>query len=358
MRPLRIALVSETFYPAVDATTTTLKATVDRLVALGHQLLIIAPAPGLDSYRGVRVHRVGTLDKVGTQVRGALDTFDPDVLHVSSPGTLGRKALKHARSTGLPSLVVEHSALIEESAEHWRRKVAARADRVVVTSAWVRDRLVELDVDAPLWAPGVDTAAFTPGLRDQWLHDTWSRHRSREGARVVVGYVGGLHRRHGVRSLAALAQLPGIRPVLIGDGPERNWLASRLPAANLLGTLQTGDLTVALPSLDVLVHPGEHQTCAHVLREAAASGVPVVAPRSAGAAEVVRHLETGVLYDSRRRHGLVSAVDAVVADPRRSLLGTRGRELALERSWNDAVDELLERWLTPLVAAAGSHASA
>ena len=81
--------------------------------------------------------------------------------------------------------------------------------------------------------------------------------------------------------------------MLIGDGPEREWLARRLPSARFTGPLQTGDLTIALPTLDVLVHPGEHETDCHALREAAASGVPSVAPRSGGAADVVRHLETG-----------------------------------------------------------------
>lgn len=349
----RIAVVTESFYPAVDATTTALRAVVDRLVDRGHEVLVVAPGPGLTSYRNVRVHRVSTLEKVGTQVRAALDAFAPDAVHLPSPGRLGRKALKHARATGVATLVVEHSPLLETSPDYWCRKVAARADRVLVTSAWMRGRLAELDVDAPLWAPGVDTAAFTPALRDQWLHDSWARTGSRDGARVVVGYVGALHKRHGVRALAGLAALadePGVRPVLVGDGPERGWLEAHLPRAKLLGTLATGDLTVALPSLDVLVHPGEHQTCAHVLREAAASGVPVVAPRSGGAREVVRHLESGLLYDPRARHGLVDAVDAVVRDHRRALLGTRARELALGRTWVDAADELLGEHLLPLAA--------
>lgn len=351
MSPARIAIVTESFYPAVDATTTTLRATVDRLVDRGHELLVVAPGPGLASYRGVRVHRVSTLEKVGTQVRDVLATFAPDVVHLSSPGRLGRKALKHARALDLPTLVVEHSPLLDTSADYWRRKVAHRADRVVVTSRWMRERVAELEVDAPVWAPGVDTAAFTPGLRDQWLHDSWARVGSRAGEQVVVGYVGGLDKRHGVRHLAALADLPGVRPVVIGDGPERGWLESHLPGAKMLGTLQTGDLTVALPSLDVLVHPGEHQTCGHVLREAAASGVPVVAPRSGGAPEAVRHLESGLLYDPRSRRGLLDAVDAVVRDRRRALLGSRARELALARTWTAAVDELLDTHLLPLVPA-------
>ena len=349
MGPARIAIVTETFYPAVDGTTTTLKATVDRLVDLGHELLVVAPGPGLASYRGVRVHRVSTLEKVGTQVREVLQAFGPDVVHLSSPGRLGRKALKHARAAGVPTLVVEHSPLLDTSADYWRRRIAERASRVVVTSRWMQGRLGELDVDAPVWVPGVDTAAFNPALRDQWLHDSWARVGSRAGEQVVVGYVGGLHKQHGVRRLAALADLPGVRPVLIGDGPERGRLESLLPEAKMLGTLRTGDLTVALPSLDVLVHPGEHQTCAHVLREAAASGVPVVAPRSGGAPETVRHLESGLLYDPRARRGLLDAVDAVVRDQRRTLLGSRARELALGRTWVDAVDELVATHLLPLV---------
>jgi phosphatidylinositol alpha 1,6-mannosyltransferase len=111
--------------------------------------------------------------------------------------------------------------------------------------------------------------------------------------------------------------------------------------AKLVGPLPTGDLTVALPSLDVLVHPGEHETCCHALREAGASGVPVVAPRSCGAPDVVRHLESGLLYNPRDPRDLRRAVTAVVADRHRSLLGMRARELAELRTWTDAVDELV-----------------
>ena len=96
---------------------------------------------------------------------------------------------------------------------------------------------------------------------------------------------------------------------------------------------------MALATLDVLVHPGEHETCCHVLREAGASGVPVVAPRAGGAADVVRHLESGVLYDPADPLDLRRAVTSVVADRHRALLGEQGRVLAT-RTWGEAVAEL------------------
>ncbi len=276
---MRIALVTETFYPAVDSTTTTLKATADRLVDLGHTVRIIAPGPGLASYRGCDVVRVRPLEPTGNQVRAAIDAFEPDLVHAASPRFVGRKALKHAARTGVPSVVVEQSPVFDLAADYWRAKVAERADKVLVTSTWMVDRAAELGVDADLWTPGIDPRAFSPTLRDPWLRDSWSRARSKEGPLVVVGYVGGLRKRNGVRRLADLAAVPGIRVVVIGEGPERDWLGKRLPDARFTGPLQTGDLTIALPTLDLLVHPGAHETCCHVLREAAASGIPTVAPR-------------------------------------------------------------------------------
>ena len=100
---------------------------------------------------------------------------------------------------------------------------------------------------------------------------------------------------------------------------------------------------MALASLDVLVHPGEEEGCCHVLRAAAASGVPVVAPRAGGAPEVVRHLETGLLHAPGSGSDLRRAVASLVADSRRAPMGARARALAEQRSWTLAVDELVER---------------
>lgn len=346
---MRIALVTESFYPAVDSSTTTLKASVDQLIDRGHEVRIIAPGPGLSSYRGCDVVRVRPLEPTGAQVRDAITAFQPDVVQAHSPRLVGRKALKHARRAGVPTVAVEQSPIHDLAADYWRAKVAARADRVLVTAPWMIGRAAELGVQAHLWEPGVDTAAFTPALRDQWLHSSWSKARAGEGRRVVVGYVGGLHRAAGVRRLAALADVANIRLVIAGAGPERDWLARRLPGARLTGALATGDLTVALPTFDVLLHPGEHETDCHTHRAAAASGVPVVAPRSGGARDVVCHLETGVLFDTGNPRDLVRAVTAVAADPHRHLLGEAGRAAAAQRSWSDAVDELVTQHLMPLV---------
>ncbi|MDT9592759.1 glycosyltransferase [Nocardioides zeae] len=348
---MRIAVVTESFYPATDGTTTTVRNLLDGLVDRGHTVRLVAPAPGLTSYRNVEIVRVRALDKPGRQVRAALEGFAPDLVHVTSSveigPTLGRKALKHARRLDVPTVAVQQVGVSDLAAPLWTTKVAERADRVLVTARWMVERLAGLGVDAPLWAPGVDTDAFSPALRDDWLHDRWARARSRGGPRTVVGYVGALEKHQGVRRLPEVAAVPGVRLVVVGAGSQHDWLAHRLgsltgPGAKLAGPLAAGDLATAMASLDVLVHPGTGLTCAHALREAHAAGVPVVAARTGGARDVVEHLESGLLFDPTDPRGLVRAVEALAADRHRGLMGEHGRRAAGARSWSDAVAELVD----------------
>jgi phosphatidylinositol alpha 1,6-mannosyltransferase len=69
---------------------------------------------------------------------------------------------------------------------------------------------------------------------------------------------------------------------------------------------------------------------------------------------VVRHLETGLLYDPADPRGLVRAVEALAADRHRGLLGERGREVVGVRTWADAVDELAGLHAALVPAAAGT----
>ena len=284
--------------------------------------------------------RIRPLEPVGAQVRDTLDGFRPDLVHVTSPGALGRKALKHTRRNGVPRVVVEQAPALDVAADYWRAKVADRADAVLVTSSWMVDRMAEFGVSAGLGARG----------RHRRVHPGAARPVAPR--RLVPGPVGRTVPRSssgtsaGCTSATAYAGWPRWPRSPAPAGRHRRRSAARLAGGQgarrqAVGPLQTGDLTIALPSLDVLVHPGEHETCCHALREAAASGVPVVAPRSGGAPDVVRHLESGLLYDPRDPRDLRRAVTAVVADRHRSLLGKRARELAQLRTWTDAVDELM-----------------
>ncbi len=209
--------------------------------------------------------------------------------------------------------MTETSARAEFAPPQWQEQVADRADRLIVTASWLRDRLADAGVAS---SPVVARRGHRPvhsRRRDEALRASWT---DGDLTQVVVGYVGSLRKRHGVRRLAEVARVPGTRLVVVGDGPQQAWLRGRLPdSVRFTGELRPREAAAAMASLDLLVQP-EH--AGDLLpRPARGRGVRGALCRAAagGAADVVEHLETGLLYDPATPLGLVDAVAAVVADP-------------------------------------------
>ena len=116
---------------------------------------------------------------------------------------------------------------------------------------------------------------------------------------AVVGYVGRLVPEKGVDDfLRAVAMLPGVPALIVGNGPERNSLERLVTQLNIkdrvrfLGTQTPGRTAQLLGALDVLALPSRTrpnwaEQFGRVLIEAMALGVPVVASDSGAIAEVV-----------------------------------------------------------------------
>lgn len=340
---MRVAIVTDSFHrtgvPA-DEVTHAVRHTLDHLVDHGHDAVVVAPGPGLADYRGVPVVRTGVAHP--RVVARALARSGADLVHLPSPKLLGAAGLVAARRLGMPVLASHHTDVTSRARQRWVREVYARADRTLAPSRSAVEHLTVLGAsDVRLWQPGIALDLFSPAMRDPHLHARWSRASRRGGARVVVGYVGALKRDKQVRRLVELASVPGIRLVVIGEGPEQAWLADRLPHAHFTGPLGRDALAHAMASLDVLVHPGESQTFCHAVREAQASGVAVVAPAAGGAVDAVRHDRTGLLYDPAEPRELRAAVGALVTSP---ALRDRLARTALtvpQRDWPTASAELV-----------------
>jgi phosphatidylinositol alpha 1,6-mannosyltransferase len=157
---------------------------------------------------------------------------------------------------------------------------------------------------------------------------------------VLVGYVGRLAPEKRVRRLAGVCRLPGVRVVVVGDGPARR-LERESPGAAFLGRRTGPELARIYPSLDVFVHTGPFETFGLTVLEAMASGLPVVAPAGGGPLDLVRHGQTGFLVPPHDDRALGERVWEVVRSPElRAAFGRSGRIDALARSW-EAVDEQL-----------------
>jgi phosphatidylinositol alpha 1,6-mannosyltransferase len=95
----------------------------------------------------------------------------------------------------------------------------------------------------------------------------------------------------------------------------------------------------------VFVHAGPHDTFGQTLQEAAASGLPVVAPAAGGPIDLVRDGVTGLLVAPNDPAALAAAVARLAADPQlRAAQGQAGRGVMLGRTWPDLCDELLDHY--------------
>src|SRR5262249_10811769 len=165
------------------------------------------------------------------------------------------------------------------------------ADRTLAPSTASADSLRANGIERVwVWGRGVDTGLFGPDRRSERL-----RRALAPGGEVLAGYVGRLAQEKPVDLLDQGAALPGIRLVLGGGGPAEAALRRALPGAVFLGPKYGAELAEIYASLDIFVHSGTRETFGQTLQEAAASGLPVVAPAVGGPLDIVSEGTTGFL---------------------------------------------------------------
>jgi phosphatidylinositol alpha 1,6-mannosyltransferase len=372
-------LVAESFLPQRNGVTNSVLHVLRHLAAHGHEALVIGPRAArrdpdaaevhgaslmlvpslpLPSYPEVRIvaapaHRLLTV----------IEDFAPDVVHLASPFLLGWQGLRAADALGLPTVAVYQTDIpgyarrygfapaTAALSQHLAR-IHSRATLNLAPSASAVQQLSAVGVDGVrTWARGVDAKRFAPSRRSEH----WRRAVA-PGGETIVGYVGRLAPEKQVEDLRAIARMPGTRLVIVGDGPSRPSLERALPDAVFLGFLGGDELATAMASLDVFVHPGEHETFCQTVQESLASGVPVVATGRGGPIDLVQPSRTGWLYRPGDADDLRARVaDLVGDDAKRAAFARAARASVVGRTWTALGDQLLGHYRDAIQLARAPH---
>jgi glycosyltransferase involved in cell wall biosynthesis len=234
------------------------------------------------------------------------------------------------------------------------------ASHIVAVAGSCRDFLIEREGVAParitLVPNAIDTAHYAPGAvpRDE------ARRRLGigESARVVAG-VGRLRPQKNfplfLEVAAALAKVfPDGVFVIAGEGPDEAMLRGMARELGLgervVFTGYVPDSRVVYAAADVLLMPSRFEGLPMTLLEAMSSGLPVVASRLDGIAEVVGDGVDGFLVDGGSAEGFVQCASRLLGDSAHAAaVGAAAREAVLARysvgRMTGEIEEIYERFL-------------
>ncbi len=333
MPRLDLAIVTETYPPEINGVAMTISRLVEGLRGNGHRVRIVRPrqpatGSGARALTDVEDAALDELAVPGFPIPGyaglrfglpakrrlcaAWRVARPDAVHVVTEGPLGWSAVAAARALGIPVTSGFHTNFDRYSRHYgvgWLQPTLAAYLRsfhrrtratLVPTEALAASLAGEGLSGVRVVGRGVDTDLFDPARRSAALRAEWGLSGPTADDLAVL-YVGRLAAEKNIglalRAFAAIqARSPNARFILVGDGPLRAALQQQYqqyPAHRFAGQRLGVDLATHYASGDIFLFPSLTETFGNVTQEALASGLAVVAFRSAAAAETIIDGENG-----------------------------------------------------------------
>ncbi|MEW5299206.1 MAG: hypothetical protein WDW36_002242 [Sanguina aurantia] len=297
-------------------------------------------------------------------------SFNPDLIHCTSPGVMVFATKLYAWLLKLPLVLSYHThvpSYLPRYGISWLvpafwvflRVLHKTAALTLTTSPAMREELLANSVvdeaDAvQVWKKGVDSEMFHPRFKTASMH---SRLSGGKPDRTVLLYVGRLGFEKNLNFLRGIMdRVPNVALAFVGDGPAKSELQRlfRGTATTFMGMLHGDELSAAYASADIFVMPSESETLGFVVLEAMASQLPVVAVRAGGIPDILTQQGvTGYLYDIGDVDAAAAQVLTLSRDAElRSRVGAAARKEVGNWDWRAATMHLLHVQYPIAVAAA------
>jgi len=286
-----------------------------------------------------------------------LQKFQPDILHINSPCTLGFGAMKYAHRHDVPVVATYHTHfptypryyhLTKFEKLTWKisRSLYNALDRTFVPTRPILRELRDNAIQRLEYLPnGVDVNLFGPHRRSSAWRDKFNA-----GEKPIILFVSRLVWEKDLRVLAGMHNLLRSRRndfvmVVVGDGHARAELEQMMPGAHFLGYQSGTTLAESFASSDIFVFPSTTETFGLVTLEAMASRLAPVAARVGGAEELLEDGRSGLFAEPFSTVDLAAKVERLLDYPRfRQTISGQAYARAHDYRWEKILGRLFSSY--------------
>lgn len=374
---IKVAFFADVLEANVDGVTHTLYQMIDRIPKAEFDFLFITPHPPKDvdsfPFRIVKCPSMGlplyseyriALPFFKKSLQDELESFNPDIVHFTTPSFLGSYARDFAKSRDIPVISTYHSHFHSYLEYYFGflpgghkaivpvanrlLKIYRECDLTLVPSQAMKDFLLEWGVQPhqlQIWKRGVDQDVFSPSNRNE----TWRKEMGLEGKKSVL-FVSRLVKYKSIDTIANTYELfrernPNVEFVITGDGPDADYLKEKMPEAIFTGKKTDEELAMIYASNDVFMFPSVTETFGNVVLEALASGLPVVAAAEGGPLDIVTDEINGYLVTPRDAEAFYQKLNLLLNnDVLRNRMSQEAVAYADTQSWDNIAKQLFSMY--------------
>ena len=327
---MRVAIMTDSFYPTTDGVAVAVRVTKEALEALGHEVFILAPdpcdekdrLPGVYYFPSIRFKKyegyfLPILPSNQTEI---INEIKPDVIHIRGVAIMALKALFASHNTHVPTVLTYDTVVTEvigmyspiklpketlaSLASIYIRQMLKRPNAIAVPTPSTGRELEAMGVKPrrlEIVPTGIDTDHF------HYMPDGREEVRARYGFgdRKVILFVGRLSFEKNADLLIRALKLTGDDTVLmlVGDGPARPSLEEEVDRQGVrdrtvfTGYVRGDDLVRHYSAADVFVSPSVFETQGFTVQEAMSCGLTVACGNGRAFTDFIRDGENGFLFN-------------------------------------------------------------
>lgn len=373
---MKIAIFTDTYVPQVNGVAKTLNRFTNYLNENGHSFHVFSPEDcGASSTENVTrlksvPFKIYPECKISlpnfSKIKKKLQEFNPDIIHIATPFTIGLCGLQIAKKLNIP-LVASYHTNFDHYLHYYKLTYLENflwkyldwfhrpTKKIFVPS---KDTLHHLNTkgfnNLSVWTHGVDCSLFKPAEDKEEIKQKYNI-----TSKYTICFVGRIAPEKDLDTLTNIMKYSKQRFgnqlnwVIVGDGPKKEEMMKKTGTDQIIytGYLQRNELAEIYSVSDVMVFPSDTETFGNVVLEAMACGTPVIGANAGGVKNIIRDYSTGILCEPKNTLSFCRAIEECLQQTNMlDRMSKKARDYALTQDWNSILNALVmeyEEIVTP-----------